>query len=74
MQISKNLVQIFIFIHLSGSLPQWPDLALLDDGLVRQEWIKALKLGDNGDFIPLENLIEKYGGKQQESTLKPYLE
>ncbi len=46
---------------LNGSKPDWPDKALLDDGIVRQRWLQALKSGDQGDFALLEKLITEYG-------------
>lgn len=48
---------------LNGSRPYWPDKAMLDDGVEREEWINSLKSCDKGDFTYLEKLIEKYGGR-----------
>lgn len=48
---------------LHGDSPQWPNKALINDSKERTHYIDALERADLGDFILLEDLILKYGGR-----------
>lgn len=53
-----------LYLHsMHGSAPQWPYMALIHESVERANYIEALERADLGDFIFLEDLILKYGGR-----------
>ena len=54
-----------IWLKLHGSSPTfWPEQAVGETSVIRDEYLIAIKAADGMDFVPLIALHEKYTGSE----------